>query len=132
MCDGHLPPIAADGELVAALRSGSASVRSPSSAATAGGSRARGLRRVIGCSSSTTWVSTGGSTIHALEAVRETGAEVVAVIPVVDRGADAAATFAELGVHYRPLVSAAQLGIPPLGSESTSTVSLVGAAVERT
>ena len=61
-------------------------------------------------------VSTGGSTLKALEAVLAAGATVLAVIPVVDRGGAAAATFAEHGVRYLPLVTAADLGIPPLVS----------------
>jgi orotate phosphoribosyltransferase len=59
-------------------------------------------------------VSTGGSTMQALEAVTAAGATVTAAIPVVDRGGDAAAAFAAAGVRYLPLVTATQLGIPPL------------------
>ncbi|ULP48008.1 orotate phosphoribosyltransferase [Mycolicibacter virginiensis] len=62
-------------------------------------------------------VSTGGSTIKALEAVRAAGATVVAAIPVVDRGAGAAAAMEAAGVRYLPLVNHGELGIPALGSE---------------
>lgn len=56
-------------------------------------------------------VSTGASTIKALEAVEAAGATPVAAIPVVDR-----AGLAARGVRYVPLVHAHQLGIPDLRS----------------
>lgn len=62
-------------------------------------------------------VSTGGSTINALDAVRVTGATVVGSIPVVDRGGDAARAFTDQKVRYIPLVSHAELGMPALGAE---------------
>jgi orotate phosphoribosyltransferase len=62
-------------------------------------------------------VSTGGSTLKALDAVLATGAVAVAAIPVVDRGGEAAHRFAERGVRYLPLITHDQLGIPPLGAE---------------
>jgi orotate phosphoribosyltransferase len=62
-------------------------------------------------------VSTGGSTLKALDAVLEAGAVVVAAIPVVDRGGGAARLFTERGVLYIPLISHDDLGIPALGTE---------------
>ena len=61
-------------------------------------------------------VSTGGSILQALEAVRETGAEVVFATTLVDRGETAARRFAELGVPYRPLITYRDLNIKPIGS----------------
>lgn len=62
-------------------------------------------------------VSTGGSTLKALEAITAAGATALAAIPVVDRGGDAAGAFAACGVRYFPLVTAAALGMPPLGTD---------------
>lgn len=62
-------------------------------------------------------VSTGSSTLKALDAVRSAGATVVAAIPVVDRGGNAPKTFADHGVRYLPLISHDDLGIPALGTE---------------
>lgn len=62
-------------------------------------------------------VSTGGSTLKALEAVRATGAVVTAAIPVVDRGAGGREALEAAGVRYLPLVTHVELGIPALGTE---------------
>lgn len=59
-------------------------------------------------------ISTGASTLTALEAVRAAGAEAVAAVSVVDRGGAGAAAFAEHGVRYLPLTTWEELGIPPL------------------
>jgi orotate phosphoribosyltransferase len=59
-------------------------------------------------------VTTGGSTVTALEVVRATGAEVVLVTALVDRGDTATATFADLGVPYAPLLTYRDLGIDPV------------------
>jgi orotate phosphoribosyltransferase len=59
-------------------------------------------------------VTTGGSAIRALEAVRETGAEVVLATTLVDRGEQAAARFAEAGVAYRPVLTYRDLEIDPV------------------
>jgi orotate phosphoribosyltransferase len=61
-------------------------------------------------------VSTGGSILQALEAVRETGAEVVFATTLVDRGDAAARRFTELGVPYQPLITYRDLNIKPIGS----------------
>ena len=60
-------------------------------------------------------VTRGGSILEAFRAVQETGAEVVGVTAVVDRGPATAAIFAELGVPYRPLLTYRDLGIAPVG-----------------
>jgi orotate phosphoribosyltransferase len=62
-------------------------------------------------------VTTGGSIGDALEAVRETGAVVVAAATVVDRGEFAAALFSREEIPYFPLLTYRDLGIPPIGSE---------------
>lgn len=62
-------------------------------------------------------VSTGGSTVKALDAALAAGAVPVAVIPVVDRGGDAPRVFAARKVRYLPLIRGTELGIPALGSE---------------
>lgn len=62
-------------------------------------------------------MSTGGSTLKAVESVRLTGATVVGVITVVDRGGYARTAMESVGVRYFPLVSHEELGIPSLGTE---------------
>ena len=51
--------------------------------------------------------TTGGSALTAVEALREAGAEVVAVAVVVDRGTGAAEAVAAAGLEYRWALSAA-------------------------
>lgn len=55
--------------------------------------------------------TTGGSALTAVEAVREAGAEVVAVACVVDRDTDAADAIALAGLEYRYAIGAAELGL---------------------
>jgi orotate phosphoribosyltransferase len=62
-------------------------------------------------------ITTGGSILEAVAAVRETGAEVVFALTVVDRGDEGAASLAAAGVPYRCLLTYADLGIPVVGSE---------------
>jgi orotate phosphoribosyltransferase len=59
-------------------------------------------------------ITTGGSTIKALEKVLETGATVVAAIPMADRGDTAAPAFAARGVAYGAVCTYADLGIEPV------------------
>ena len=40
------------------------------------------------------------------------GAEVVAVLPIVDRGGTCGAVAGEAGIEFRPLVTAPDLGFP--------------------
>lgn len=64
-------------------------------------------RRVLAVEDTST---TGGSVLTAVEALREAGAEVVAVAVIVDRGTVAAETVAAAGLEYRYA-----LGLPDLG-----------------
>jgi orotate phosphoribosyltransferase len=57
-------------------------------------------------------VSRGVSMLDAAAVVREAGADVVLLIPVVDRGGTAAALAEDIGVPYRALVTAPDLGFP--------------------
>lgn len=60
-------------------------------------------------------VTRGGSILDAYHAVVETGAEVVGVTAMVDRGPATAAIFAGLGVPFRPILTYRDLGIAPVG-----------------
>ncbi len=53
--------------------------------------------------------TTGGSVMTAVEALREAGAEVVAVVVIVDRGARAAIEAA--GLPYRAAYELSDLGL---------------------
>lgn len=59
-------------------------------------------------------VTTGGSILKALEIVRDTGAEVVAVATLVDRGDQARPQFEKLDVAYFPMATYELLGIAPV------------------
>ena len=52
--------------------------------------------------------TTGGSAIKAVEAVRAEGAKVLLVLAMVDRQEGAAETFAQAGVPFRALFTAAE------------------------
>jgi orotate phosphoribosyltransferase len=54
-------------------------------------------------------ITTGGSSLQAAEAARAAGAEVVAVLALVDRGEGAAAAFAAAGLKYVYLFTAEEL-----------------------
>lgn len=58
-------------------------------------------------------VTTGGSTLRAIDAVEELGGEVVRVIAMVDRLAGAADAFAERGVRFTPIFTVRDLGVEP-------------------
>ena len=60
-------------------------------------------------------VTTGGSILEALEAIREKGARVAMAITLVDRGEVASEHFARAGIPYRALVTYRDLGIQPVG-----------------
>ena len=67
-------------------------------------------------------VTTGGSILKAYNRVELTGARVVAVIAMVDRGDTAAEHFGDLGVPYAALVTYADLEIEPVrGPELTAS-----------
>ena len=60
-------------------------------------------------------VTSGGSMLRALEAVEATGAEVVAAVPLLDRGEAATVRFAERKVPFAPVATYRDLGIEPVG-----------------
>lgn len=57
----------------------------------------------------------GKSLVEAYHKIRESGANVAAVMPVVERSDKTESQFQALGVPYHPLVHYNDLGIPPLG-----------------
>jgi orotate phosphoribosyltransferase len=57
-------------------------------------------------------VTRGVSMLEAAEVVRETGAEVVLLLPLVDRGGTVTAMAAEAGIPVQALVTAEDLGFP--------------------
>jgi len=57
-------------------------------------------------------VTRGTSILQAVEAVRAVGAEVVLALAVVDRGGAAATLLEPLGVPFRALLGAPDLGFP--------------------
>jgi orotate phosphoribosyltransferase len=59
-------------------------------------------------------VTTGGSIVLAYHRVVETGAQVVGVISMVDRGEVARRRFEDLGVSYAPLITYKDIGIAPV------------------
>lgn len=65
-------------------------------------------RRVLAVEDTST---TGGSVLTAVEALREAGAEVVAVAVIVDRGTVAAQKVREAGLEYRWALGLADLGL---------------------
>ncbi|MGH3425332.1 MAG: orotate phosphoribosyltransferase [Nocardioidaceae bacterium] len=65
-------------------------------------------RRVLAVDDTST---TGGSVLTAVEALREAGAEVVAVAVIVDRATGAAERVAEQGLGYRFALGKAGLGL---------------------
>jgi orotate phosphoribosyltransferase len=56
-------------------------------------------------------VTTGGSAVKAVEAVREAGCQVVQVLALVDRLQGAAAAFRELGVEFRSVFTIRDFGV---------------------
>ena len=65
-------------------------------------------RRVVAVEDTST---TGGSVLTAVEALREAGADVVAVAVIVDRGTGAAEAVAGAGLEYRHALGLADLGL---------------------
>ena len=59
-------------------------------------------------------ITTGGSTLKALDKVLETGATVVAAVPMADRGDTAGPAFAARGIAYGAVVTYVDLGIDPV------------------
>lgn len=56
--------------------------------------------------------TTGGSVMTAIEAVQEAGAEVVAVVGLVDRLAGARERFEKLGIRFLPFCTIKELDLP--------------------
>ena len=65
-------------------------------------------RRVLAVEDTST---TGGSVLTAVQALREAGAEVVAVAVIVDRDTGSAEAIAEQGLEYRYAFGKAELGL---------------------
>lgn len=61
--------------------------------------------------------NSGNSLIEAYGRIYETGARVMAVVPLVDRSDQTAPKFAELGIPYIPLLTSADLGLEPLKAQ---------------
>jgi orotate phosphoribosyltransferase len=59
--------------------------------------------------------TTGRQAVQAARKLEKAGAKVAAVLCIVDRQEGAAEAMAEAGYDFRPLCSAAELGIPPQG-----------------
>lgn len=57
-------------------------------------------------------VTTGGSSVRAIEYAREFGLKIEKVLAVVDREAGAAENFAKIGVQLHSLISLSELDIP--------------------
>jgi orotate phosphoribosyltransferase len=62
-------------------------------------------------------VTRGGSIFDAMEAIRQTGANVAAAVSLVDRGEFGSELFAREGIPYWALVTYEDLGIPAVGTE---------------
>ena len=60
-------------------------------------------------------VTSGGSIMKAYEQVRDVGASVTGVIPMVDRGDVAQELFRQVGVPYAPLITYRDLNIERVG-----------------
>ena len=59
-------------------------------------------------------VTTGGSIIKAIEAIRDVGAEVVLAVALVDRSDATGKRLEQLGIRYIPLMTYQELGIDPV------------------
>jgi orotate phosphoribosyltransferase len=58
-------------------------------------------------------ITTGGSSLLAVDRIQEFGCEVVQVVGIVDRMQGGAANFAERGLSFRSLLTIEDLGISP-------------------
>lgn len=67
-------------------------------------------------------VTTGGSIKQAWSSIKDTGAQIVAAVTLVDRGEVAAKFFAEVGIPYLPLLTYHDLGIEPVGDGRGDTL----------
>ena len=71
-------------------------------------------------------VTTGGSIQQAYDQVRDTGAEIVAAVTLVDRGDVARAFFERVSVPYQPVFTYRDLGIRPVGGGSSLATASAG------
>lgn len=58
--------------------------------------------------------NSGKSLVEAVERVQATGAQIVAVMPLVDRSNKAQAKIEALGIPYLPMLTSKDLGLEPL------------------
>ena len=65
-------------------------------------------------------ITTGGSSVKAVDAVREMGCEVVRVLALVDRLQGAAETFLAAGIEYRSVFTIRDFGVRQPGEPATS------------
>jgi orotate phosphoribosyltransferase len=65
-------------------------------------------------------VTSGGSILQAIQAIRDHGSEIVRAISVLDREEGGAKRLHDEGISYRPLVTTSQLGIAN-GARQTSS-----------
>ena len=61
-------------------------------------------------------VTSGGSSVQAIERVQNFGMKVTRVIAIVDRLEGGAEKFKELGIDFQPLLTVEDLGIAPVTS----------------
>lgn len=61
-------------------------------------------------------VTSGGSSIQAIQRVQKFGMKVTRVIAIVDRLEGGAEKFRELGIDFQPLLTVEDLGIAPVAS----------------
>jgi len=59
-------------------------------------------------------VTTGGSIFQAFDVIEKEGAEIVAVVTLVDRGDSVKLQFEEMDVDYFPMATYKDLKIPPV------------------
>ena len=57
-------------------------------------------------------VSTGGSSLEAVEVLREAGAEVVGVVSIVDREMGGREAFSKRGIRYEPVFTISEIRAP--------------------
>jgi orotate phosphoribosyltransferase len=67
-------------------------------------------------------VSTGSSLLRAVDRLVELGVVPVAAVTLLDRGGAASRRFAERGIRYLPLLTAADIGIDPLPDEPAAAL----------
>ena len=62
-------------------------------------------------------ITTGGSSLVAAERVTAEGGSIVMATTLVARSDEPGERFADAGIHFRPLFTYDDLGIPPVGTE---------------